>query len=148
MNEMLKGINNLDELLEKLGMDYIIFEQNLFSLARHFSKNYDGAIWESNIVLDENGEKINGFYLSLDDNKEYLLRNSPNELMFNSLKSKTFALVVFSMTTNYVGYKFLELGKTKSAEIIFELNHFIRNNIEIILDEDEEELVKFFKFID
>lgn len=146
MYQNLKGINNLDELLAKIGMDYLIFERTLFAYAKYFSEDYDGGIWKSNILLNEDNEKMDGFYLTLDD-KQYKLRNTPNELNFDSLQSKTFTLVVFAMTTNHAGLNFYKNGKEKSAEILFELFYFVRNNIEKILD-DEEERIKFFKFID
>jgi hypothetical protein len=146
MNDVLNGISSLDNLLQRLGEDYIFFEKNLFGLANHFSENYNGAVWESNTLLNEEGLLKNGFYVSINNNKKYIIRNSPNQLNFNSLESKTFSVIVFAMATTLVGNRLYDLGKEDSANILFELFYFTKDNINNILD--KEEVKKFYSFID
>jgi hypothetical protein len=142
-------MKSLQSFVDKHRFLGVMFEQNIYHMARHYSENYDGGSWNSKNIVEDDVE-LDGFYLELDVPKEYKIRNSANfahSQIEVSMNSKTFSYTIFTFLCNILGNKFYEDGHNEAADDLFELFYFARNNAEKVLL-DEEERKKFFAFID
>ncbi len=139
-------MKTLDDLIEKHGLLGVLFEQNLFSMARNYSKDYDSGYWKPVTLTDDDGREMEGFYLTLDEDKEFEIRNCPNIYNLDNMDSKTYSYTIFSFVCNIVGNHFYEKGMEEFAADLFELYHFTRENAEKVLSEIG--LKQYFTFID
>lgn len=133
-------MKNLEQLFDVYGFEALGFEQALFKVAKHFSPDYTGGMWESCNVIGEDG-----FYLLLDDKNTYRLTSSDGASMV--VDSKTFSLAIFAYTANLYGWQVYEKNKTsKFASELFGLYHFTMRNAGKVLN--NKQLKNFRLFLD
>jgi len=142
-------MNGLDDLLKKTGRHYIAFERFLFKTAEKFSPDYDGGCWKDKKI----DEKDSYFYVELDDNKEYNIRETQNYYDAGAMDSKTFSLSIWTYSLNLFGNYLYSLNEDGVADIFFQLYYYVLDNQEIILgmSKDNEEnapLTQFNAFLD
>lgn len=132
-----------DKFVDKHGMLGFQFEQFLYRTADKFSANYKGGVWESKTL--EGFE--NFFYLELDDDVMYEIRNDQNYYDKGAMDGKTFSLAIFAYALNIFGYHIYNKGLTEASEEFFDLYNFVMRNSEQILG-DEKKHSRFYWFLD
>lgn len=142
------NILNLEQLIEKFGNQGVWFEQNLYKISDHYSENYKGGSWKSVKFVNELEEE--GFYLTLENQTTYKIRNCQNQFLSldAEMNSKTFALAMFSMTLSLCSNSVHENeGFSAFQQELTKMYHFANGNAKEILD-NEEDLSLFYKFLD
>ena len=118
------------------------FEQYLYNVARHFSENYNGGYWESKVIEEE----ASVFYLELDDDTKYEIRNTINGYDEGDMDSKTFSLAIFAFALNNFGFKLYEDERPEAQEFFDLYNFVMRHSYAILNDEDKH--LQFYNFLD
>lgn len=136
-------MKNLEQLIQKHGAHGVAFEQFIYRMADYFSLQYAGGYWESKQVEDEEG-----FFLSLDDEIMYSIRNTQNSYSSGDIDSKTFSLAIFAFACNIAGNQAYNNGNTAFAEDLFDLFCFCKRNALAILDNDEKRHAQYYWFLD
>lgn len=136
-------MTKLEQLINKHGQKGIMFEQSIYRIAEHFSPEYNGGYWESMQVVDDES----GFYLKLDDDTSYSIRNTQNGYDKGDMDSLTFGLAIFSFACNYVGNLAYEDGDEDFADDLFKLQYFCQAHALRILG-DEKRHAQYHWFLD
>lgn len=122
----------------------IWFESYLYFLADTFSEDYHGGFWKSKNL--ESQENLAFFYLELDDDAMYRIRNVRNDYDKGPMDSKTFSLALFAYALNTFGYTLYEKAMPQS-ELFFEMYHCVMKHALEILG-DEQKHSQFYWFLD
>lgn len=140
-------MKNLEDLAKKYGFKGVAFEQSIYKVAEHYSKDYNGGMWESKTLTDDEGNEIDGFYLNLRTDKSYEIRETQNQYTAGDMDSLTFGLAIFSHTCNMYGCLVYENGDTEFANDLFDLQQFCQDNALKILG-DEKKHAQYYWFLD
>lgn len=132
-----------DKFINKTKLLGVMFEQFLYRTADKFSTNYKGGYWKSKNI--EGFE--NFFYVELDDDVMYEIRNDQNHYDKGAMDSKTFSLAIFAYALNTFGYHLYSQGKIEASKDFFDLYNFVMANALNILG-DEEKHSQFYWFLD
>lgn len=133
----------LAEFVNKHGSRGVIFEQFLYRMADNFSEDYDGGCWESKKATEDES----WFYLGLNDNKTYKIRNTANYYDSGDMDAKTFSLAIFAFACNVAGTDAHYKGMTELSEDLFELFRYCQRNAHEILGDDVK-LSQYHWFLD
>lgn len=121
----------------------VMFEAYLYKTADKFSANYQGGYWQS-----KNIEGVeNFFYLELDNDTMYTIKNAHNYYDKGSMDSKVYSLSVFAYALNTFGYHLYHQGRIEASEDFFRIYHRVMENALNIL-KDEEKHAQFYWFLD
>lgn len=136
-------MTTFDTFIRKQKLLGVQFEQFLYRMADKFSASYKGGYWKS-----KNLEGVeNFFYLELDDDVMYEIRNDENCYDKGAMDSKTFSLAIFAYALNIFGYHIYNQGKIEASKDFFDLHNFVMANALTILG-DEEKHSQFYWFLD
>lgn len=134
-------MKNLQELIDKHGTKALNFERYLYSLAEHFSADYAGGLWKSKT------DEKDGFFLLLEGNSTFTIRNTINYYDSGSMDSKTFSLAIFALAVNTAGTQARNNEDKVLSDDLFDLFFYCQNNAMKILG-DEKKHAQYHWFLD